>query len=112
MTAEAMRSCLELSRANKFRCGHGMITCGWHKINSPLATFADSWAVSLYAGFMVTSIRLHSRVHVLKGGFFVLRSDLEEEIGWDFGTIFTAEDFRLARILNSSSEPIQVQTPN
>lgn len=108
ITSEAMQNCLKFCLANKFRCGHGMITCGWHKIASPLATFVDSWTVSLYAGMMYTSYRLCHRAHIIKGGFFLLRNDLEAEINWDFGPQFTAEDFRLGRLLNSTKEPVEV----
>jgi len=85
-----------------------MVACGWNKVASPMATYVDSWIVNLYAGFMCTSVRFQNLTHVIRGGFFVVRNDLEEEIGWDFGTIFTAEDFRLARILDNKKEPTQV----
>lgn len=108
VTYEAMLNCMKFCHDGKFRFGHGMITYGWNKVTSPLATFCDNWRCACDAGVVYATCRLFHRCPLIKGGFFIMRNDLEELIGWDFGPHITGEDLHLGRLLFNMAEPADV----
>lgn len=107
MTESSMAGTLDLILEGKYRWGHGLVVYGWHRIDNIWTTYCDSHRVAFDVGVLHTAIAYWHRSQVyIKGGFIVMRSDLQDEIGFDFGPKIIQEDWAIAMELAKRQEPI------